>query len=224
VNFLHAESEDYSGPMIDGKVIPCDVDQGFLEDREARLPLLTGTTDDELGTIPSIFAGFVSNKVIAAFGERGAGLAAYYGSGKSRPTDLVSDAAFVEPARFVAGRHGANHSPVWLYRFGYVATDKRDGDAGARHTGEIPYIFGTLQAYGITPTAEDVKMSDAVQDYWVAFARSGNPNSPGASQWPNYAPTGETLMSFGKDGAIAGPDPAQARLDYIDQSYPPSEQ
>jgi para-nitrobenzyl esterase len=224
ITFLYAESTDASGPMIDGRIITCDADECFRAGREAKIPLLIGTNDDELGAFPAIVASFVSNQIIQGFGDRGAGLDAYYGHGKSRHSDLISDTAFVEPARFIATHHQKNGNPVWLYRFGYVAEAKRDPDEGARHTGEIPYVFGTLDKTDVTPTAADQKMMDTVQDYWIAFAKKGNPNGTASATWPNYSTADRALMIFGNDGAAAGADPTEARLDYIDKSFPADQQ
>ena len=61
-----------------------------------------------------------------------------------------------EPARFAANAFAANGSPVYLYRFSYVADfDSGQMRAGAPHGGEIAYVFGTLSGgpRRSTPTA-----------------------------------------------------------------------
>jgi para-nitrobenzyl esterase len=65
-------------------------------------------------------------------------------------------------------------------------------------------------------------MSRTLQDAWIAFAATGNPNG-GGDWWPAYTAAGDTLLTFTDAGPRAGPDPLRARLDYIDQSYPEAE-
>jgi para-nitrobenzyl esterase len=50
--------------------------------------------------------------------------------------------------------------------------------------------------------------------YWVAFAKSGNPNAEGLPAWPNYRPDAEQVMLFDKD-MKAGPLPNRPQLDFF---------
>ena len=88
-------------------------------------------------------------------------------------------------------------SPVYRYRFdraipiapgtkvnGVTATQK---DIGARHAGEIEYVFGALDSVpNVTWEEADRKLSDLMMSYWSNFARSADPNGPGLPKWPGY--------------------------------------
>ncbi|MDP1630426.1 MAG: carboxylesterase/lipase family protein [Caulobacter sp.] len=90
-------------------------------------------------------------------------------------------------------RQGA---PAFVYQLDWKSP--RDGGRwGAPHTLDIPLVFGTLDAPGsITGTAPDARaVSDALQDAFIAFARTGDPNHAGLRGWAPYTlPRRQTLI------------------------------
>jgi para-nitrobenzyl esterase len=206
------EADTYSGPMVDGRIVPGDVDTMFERHQEAKAPLLIGANSDELGMLPDVVIGAMTKGGIDKLGPGQATVAGNYGSGKSRPADLLDDVAFVEPSRFLAGCHAASGAPTFLYRFSYVAEAKRSSGAGAGHSSEIPYVFDT-----IAPNATDAdrRMAATVSDYWTAFARTGNPNGPKGFAWPNFDARTDILVNFTDEGPVVQQDPIKNRLDTI---------
>ncbi|TWU03404.1 Para-nitrobenzyl esterase [Neorhodopirellula pilleata] len=91
---------------------------------------------------------------------------------------LITDGWFVQPSRQFARAMDSQGSEVWMYHF----TKPVWGWMGAAHAAEIGYVFGKLES----PSPEDAKLSDAFMDYWVQFAKTGNPNVEGVSHWPAY--------------------------------------
>ena len=62
-------------------------------------------------------------------------------------------------------------------------------DIGARHAGEIEYVFGTLDSLPAVPWEDaDRRLSDLMMTYWTNFARTGDPGGPGLPAWPRYSP------------------------------------
>ncbi|MFZ5669812.1 MAG: carboxylesterase/lipase family protein [Pseudomonadota bacterium] len=90
-------------------------------------------------------------------------------------------------------RQGA---PAFVYQLDRQSP--RDGGKwGAPHTMDIALAFGTLDAPGsfAGSTPEDRGLSDAMQDAFVAFARSGDPNHPGLPRWEPYTlPRRQTMV------------------------------
>jgi para-nitrobenzyl esterase len=130
-----------------------------------------------------------------------------------------SDAEAVESAAALAGDLFIGYStwkwiemhkqtgdaPVFRYSFdrkiplsaghsvnGNAATSR---DIGARHAGEIEYVFGALELSlpKVPWEASDRKLSDAMTTYWANFARTGDPNGSGLPRWPRYDRTGRVL-------------------------------
>ncbi len=106
--------------------------------------------------------------------------------------------------------HLASGQPTYRYRFAALpeaaAADKL---AGLPHSGDLPYVFGTLDAAPWKMEARDRVVSEAAMDYWVEFARSGRPAPRGRAAWP--VATDDWIMLFDDDGARPQVDDRAAR-------------
>jgi para-nitrobenzyl esterase len=108
-------------------------------------------------------------------------------------------------------------SRVHPYAEGVTFADHDPKTVGAYHTGEVPYWFQTQDAYNLFRTtrnwtAYDRELSEKLSDALIAFARTGNPNTP-AIAWPRYDPANEQMMEFGD--AIRGRRMNTAGLDFF---------
>ena len=84
--------------------------------------------------------------------------------------------------RFCAVRDSLG-CPVWEYEFlRELPTDEAHpaSAAGAFHSAELWYMFGTLQKSWRPFTPADHALSEKMVDAWTAFCRTGNPG------WPAY--------------------------------------
>jgi para-nitrobenzyl esterase len=95
-----------------------------------------------------------------------------------------------------------------------------DGDTpliklGARHSAEIPYVFGVITWKKAPWQPVDFKISDAMMTYWSNFAKTGNPNGNGLPHWPQYTPQDRQVMDLGED-IHALPATDQKRFEFID--------
>jgi len=88
-------------------------------------------------------------------------------------------------------------APAWVYQLDW-RSPKDGGIWGAPHTLDIPLVFGNLDAPGvITGTGpEAVAMSERLADAFIAFARTGNPNTSSLPNWPAYELSQRQTMVF----------------------------
>ena len=72
------------------------------------------------------------------------------------------------------------HTPAYVYHF----TRQLPGDdAGAFHSAELWYMFGTLNRCWRPFTEQDQELSEEMLTYWTNFMKTGNPNSDGLEKW-----------------------------------------
>ncbi|MGC2182119.1 MAG: carboxylesterase family protein, partial [Terriglobales bacterium] len=130
---------------------------------------------------------------------------------------VASDKMMMEPARFVARSLSRSAQPTWEYRFSYVAASMRSTWKGAPHATEIPYVFDTVRTkYGKELTDQDEKAAQTIHEYWLQFAKTGNPNGPGLPEWPQYSASEDKLLDFTLDGPKVEADPWRQRLDVVE--------
>ncbi len=222
-----AKWQPWFAPSIDGVVITEPVPATFAAGRQAKVPLLAGWNADEsraqvvLGKEPPTATSF-REQTGKRFGAGADKLLAVYAAGSDAEAmesaaALASD-LFIGYAtwKWIEAHSASGESPVYRYLFsrkipvrpglivnGRPATAE---DIGARHAGEIEYVFGTLDSVkDVTWTEADRALSDAIGTYWTNFARTGDPNGSGVPAWPR----------FDRDAASAtqATDPRVLRLD-----------
>ena len=65
---------------------------------------------------------------------------------------------------------------------------------GAYHGAELPYIFNTHDDW-LPTSSRDIFITKSIQDYWINFISSGNPNS-GNIEWKKFKSTKSNVLSF----------------------------
>ena len=204
LDLLTPEEATYSGLLIDGKLVTSNVPDGFKAGRQAPVPYLVGANSDELGVIPGFLRGGMAAKALKLLGDGAAPVQAAYGSKAALENGLLSDLTFVEPARYLAGAQAAHGQPTWLYSFGYVAEAKRKSQKGAGHATELAFVFGNVSALDAPATPADEAAAKLVGDYWVAFAKTGDPNGAGRPAWNRYDRAKDQRLDITIDGAAMG--------------------
>ncbi len=66
------------------------------------------------------------------------------------------------------------------------------------HTVEIPCVFNNIKIAGpkISQMPEAQALADKISAAWVAFARTGNPNTPNLPKWARYSAKSRGSMLF----------------------------
>ncbi|HEY3797379.1 MAG TPA: carboxylesterase family protein [Caulobacteraceae bacterium] len=199
------------GPILDGQILTQGIAQAFAAGVEAHVPYMEGGNSYEA----SLFEQMVSAAPAATLARAGdpAKVKAAYGARDDldMARDVLTDTMITEPDRFLARQMDKQGVPAWVYRFDYVAEANRAKVYGAAHGSEIPFVFANLLDHPMTiggrdipaSTDQDYKVAAAMHAYWVAFAKTGDPDSAGGVAWPRYTNAGDQLLEINADGSLA---------------------
>ena len=208
---LAAQTAATMVPNRDGFVLPQSVGAAFASGQFNQVPVIEGSNHDEwrlfvaqtekttgipltaAGYIPAIQATLGVSPALAAFiGTTLYPLVAYPSPSVALGA-IGTDAVFACNAR-IAARSLSKFVPTFQYQFNdpnapmlYFA-QPISFPTGAYHASELTYIFD-LSGTPVPPppfTPVQQALSDAMTGYWTQFARSGDPNSTGAPNWPAY--------------------------------------
>ncbi|HXB57145.1 MAG TPA: carboxylesterase family protein [Vicinamibacteria bacterium] len=226
------------GPTIDGYMLRETAYATFAAGRQSQVQLLAGWNADESRSAVTLApekptAKTFADKTRARFGDNAEAILKAY--------PAASDAEALESAASLASDMFTGYatwkwiemhletgrSAVFRYSFDRViplAPDTRGSgrpvtakDVGARHAGEIEYVFGALASSPRVPwEAVDLELSDLMMSYWTNFARSGDPNGAGLPKWPRYDKESGYQLLHLSDATQATSDARRSRYEALD--------
>jgi para-nitrobenzyl esterase len=191
---------------------------------QTKIPVIIGTNSSDLAypqekTMAELFA---------PFGEERDQARKQYDPDNSNNVREVGlliarDRGMTEPARYLARLLTTHGHHVYEYRFSYVAESMRKQWQGAPHASEVPYVFDTVSArYGRDLAPADEAVAKTISAYWVAFAKTGDPNGASRPTWSPYNSERDVLADFTEKGVVVQHDPLRARLDVMEQTHHPT--
>ncbi len=204
-------------PTVDGRVLPAEPRRAVAGGAAAGVELMIGTNRDEVtffslgdeGAARMDEEALLRRVRAMAPATQPEELVATYRlarSGRSEPVtprdvwvSAATDVVFRWPSLRLAAAH-RRHGPAHVYLFSWE-TPALGGVLGACHALEIPFVFGTFRHPAVAafsgdgPPAEALSL--AMQEAWLAFARTGDPSNHRTGAWPRWDPRHRATMVFG---------------------------
>jgi para-nitrobenzyl esterase len=210
-------------PVFGGQALEKHPLEVFLEGDQARVPLLLGSNADEgtllLPLMRTPVAGYrhvesdaVAGVVRERFGELAEPLFDLYPGlhqgEESAQKDFLGDNFVRANDQFYASYAAKTGQPVYRYLFTRKPPSPRQ-TLGAYHSADLPFVHGKPMPLSDF-TEGDRALMKAMGDYWVQFARSGDPNVSPHLEWPAYTEADQRQMRLGT-GADLGAIPLDRR-------------
>lgn len=194
-------------PIVDGYVLPDNPSTLFAAGKQHAVPLLTGINANEGNIFLPAEVTRQQYKLMAdyLYGDYAEEVMALYPAPSEEDVKpaldrMITQMGFASSARFTAGCMEKVGSPAFLYLFDHTVGDQRAQGLGSFHGLEIIYVFGNLDGLMLLEVSEaDRALSEAMMDYWSAFAANGDPNVEGEPEWPAYEREGALYQELGED-------------------------
>lgn len=191
-------------PVVDGAILPVRPIDSIVAGAGADVDVLIGTNTDEemLFMVPNGAINYINEDAlaaaIAAYGLPVAETIATYrtirpgASAGELYVYILTDWFFRIPAIRLAEAHSKGSGATYMYEFAWRSPEF-DGQLGACHALEIPFVFDTLNTDGfekVQGPKPPQHLASAMHAAWVAFATSGDPG------WPQYDLNRRATMRF----------------------------
>jgi para-nitrobenzyl esterase len=211
---------------VDGWVLPDEIRNIFAKGKHNDVPVLVGSNADEMTslTTPAILPKTMDDyrkRVETQYGDLIKEFDAAY-SVKSE-ADIAGailgsmrDSIFTLNMRTWARMTAMGRSKAYLYLFSRVPPNPNSKYLGAYHAAEIAYVFNNLNRQNTLLQETDFKLADQMQNYWVNFATTGNPNGKGLANWAAYNQNSEPYLDFGDTIQLRN-HLLKAQLDFIER-------
>ncbi len=213
-------------PCVDGYVI-CDDQYRLYERGEYNdVPVIVMTNSDEgaLFTPPTVKAEDYRQSATRMFGELADEALKVYPCRTDEEAwhangDTFRDLGFAWPSyAWVNLQSKTGKSPAYAAYLAQPSTmsfSQNPLRRGVAHADDIMYLNGQFLTQADQYPAE-AAVSEIIQQYWVNFAKTGNPNGAGLPYWPSFDETKPTTMQF-SNGASLIMRPNREQIDFIDR-------
>ena len=213
-------------PCVDGYVI-CDDQYRLYERGEYNdVPVIVMTNSDEgaLFTPPTVKAEDYRQSATRMFGELADEAMKVYPCRTDEEAwhangDTFRDLGFAWPSyAWVNLQSKTGKSPAYAAYLAQPSTMSFSQNPlrhGVAHADDIMYLNGQFLMQADQYPAE-AAVSEMIQQYWVNFAKTGNPNGAGLPYWPSFDETKPTTMQF-SNGASLIMRPNREQIDFIDR-------
>jgi para-nitrobenzyl esterase len=180
--------------IVDGWVIPDQPYNLFAQGRQHKIPVLIGynaeegTTLGALGRIPENDDVYIASTRQTYADLANEFLEVYPASDLRKSTlDSYRDGSFGWNMMTWARMSANVNQDAYLYYFSHRPPGPDSDTLGAYHAAEIAYAFNNAHTLRHGPTSTDNEVADLMSNYWVQFAKTGNPNLEGQPTWQSYS-------------------------------------
>jgi para-nitrobenzyl esterase len=197
---------------VDGYALPAPPADVFASGRQHAVPAIMGSAvrDFTPGAPPPTGLDKLIDEYYGPLAARAKPLYA-----QADPRDGTPEVQWATDTAFRCGtvlqltQHTAAGHRAFAYQFSRLTTPEIQ-PGGNIHGLDGGYVLGTFASRDtgtkLAPTeftSNDQTLSDLMQQYWVNFVRTGDPNGPALPVWPAFRSPARGFMHFLPEGSAA---------------------
>ena len=208
------------GVVADGYVIPADVFAAFRNGKFNDVAIMAGwvSGDGSLFGDQKLTPEKYKEQAIKNYGDNADEYMKLFPGNTDEEVaasltelNLIQFAAL--PAHLWAG---FSKNKAFIYQFTHVPVDKPDfPNYGAFHTSEVPFALHTLHLWKRPWRDIDYAVEKTMNNYWVNFVKTGNPNGEGLPEWGIYDKSSGNIMEIG-DRPRLSPGLHKSEFDFLE--------
>ncbi|HCC45599.1 MAG TPA: carboxylesterase [Gammaproteobacteria bacterium] len=227
--------------VIDGDILQEPHVDTYRRGGQARVPLMIGSLANEgYELFPfdcSLTEAELSESLERQFGSDGEALMGLYaevGSSGAIQHEIATDLFMAFGMRRWAEYQAVADADTYLY---FMTHDTpafhlymSDSDtlslpggprsAGAYHSGDLAFVFGSMDKVGTDWNDADRELSRTMVGYWTNFARTGSPNGEGLPDWQAFDRLNHATQVFGTQSVKSTLGVRREKLDLMAKTYP----
>ena len=220
-------------PCVDGYVITDDLYRLYERGEYNDVPVIVMTNSDEgimftayQGSDEGIDPEKLKNTAKEIFGDMTDEMLKYYPANTPREAfyancDAFRDMGFAWPSyAWVNLQSKTGKSPAYAAFLAQPSERSFVNNPlrrGVSHADDILYLNGEFLTQPDKYPVE-AAVAEIMQQYWVNFAKSGNPNGKGLPYWPTFNDSKATTMQF-SNGASLIMRPNREQVDFCERFY-----
>lgn len=193
---------------VDGKILPRQLVETFDRGEQTPVPLIAGFNIGEIRSLRILAPPVPANAQIyedtirQRYGDLADAWLKLYPARDLSESILATtrDAVYGWTAERLAVKQSAAGQSAYLYLFDHGYPAATENNLHGFHGAELPYLFGTMTKTPqfwpkIPDSLSEKRLSAAMGDYWVSFARDGKPAAKGQAEWRPYT-KGKSFLAF----------------------------
>ncbi|MBS1526666.1 MAG: carboxylesterase family protein [Bacteroidetes bacterium] len=204
-------------PVVDNYLLPDQIDRIFEKGQELPADLIIGYNEGDEFVDDIISAKDYRAQIQKLYGDKAESfLKDYPGSTDqeaARSQKYLSRDKTFAWLNYKWAQLQITKGRVWYYYFDRVPPGTPR--FGAFHSAEVPYSLGTLSHWNRPFTAIDAKLSSIMNNYWINFAKTGNPNGKALPEWTLFSQSPTKVIQLG-DTVKTIPLPAKPRFKWFE--------
>ena len=191
--------------VVDGWVLPDQPLAMFARGQQADIPVMAGSTEREFGNLIALFSDRSSEAYHAwvrrSFPPIADDVLRMYpappsGDATQSFIRAATELQMIAPARWLARSMLEKKNKAHLYQVTWAFDSKGGQEWGAFHGIDMLLLFDSL---AVPRDKAGDALAQVMRRYWIQFAKTGDPNAPGLTNWPTYDSTTGSYLDLGAE-------------------------